>query len=135
MLIMDIVRGRRRRGWIGLALLAAFLVVVHFATGFPQSSSRIAFGGSIPVGWAVLAMFAGIVFGMVAQYVWSSPKTPNWMDFLRPIVASPLVLLPLIGSLQGGSLETIQLLSLTLLAFQNGFFWQQVLKDAKPAQA
>lgn len=52
-----------------LPLLAAFLVVVHFATGFPQSSSRIAFGGSIPVGWAVLAMFAGIVFGMVAQYV------------------------------------------------------------------
>ena len=44
-------------------------------------------------------------------------------------------MLPLIGSLQSTPLETIQLFSLALLAFQNGYFWQQVLKDAKPTQA
>lgn len=131
-LVVDLVRGNRTRGLIGLALLLCFLVALHFTTGFPQPAARVSFGGSIAVGWAVLAMFVGIVFGMVAHYVWSKPRRPNWMDFLRPIVVSPLVLLPLIGSLQGGPLETIQLLSLTLLAFQNGFFWQQVLKDAKP---
>jgi hypothetical protein len=38
-----------------------------------------------------------------------------------------------IGSLQGAALEPVQLVCFTVLAFQNGFFWQQVLRDAKPA--
>ena len=77
-------------------------------------------------------MFAGVILGMVAQYVWNRPEKFTWLDFLRPVVISPMVLLPLIGSLSNGPLETVQLLSMVLLAFQNGYFWQQVLKDAKP---
>lgn len=135
-LVFDLVRGARRRAAIGLVLLVVFLIVLYLTTGFPQpSSGQISFGGSIPGWWALVAMAIGVIFGMVAQYVWSKPKKPKLLDFLRPIVVSPLVMLPLIGSLQDGPLETLQLASLTLLAFQNGFFWQQVLKDAKPAQA
>jgi hypothetical protein len=134
-LLFDLVRGARRRAAIGLLLLVIFLVILNVTTGFPIVSSRISFGGSIPGWWALVAMAIGVVFGMVAQYVWTKPAKPNFLDFLRPIVVSPLVMLPLIGSLQDGPLETLQLASLTLLAFQNGFFWQQVLKDAKPAQA
>lgn len=131
-LVIDFFKGARRRAVIGLVLLAAFLIVLNLITGFPRTSARVSFGGSIP-GWgALVAMVIGVIFGMVAQYVWSKPKKPNLLDFLRPIVVSPLVLLPLIGSLQEGPLELIQLASLTLLAFQNGFFWQQVLKDATP---
>ena len=136
LMLFDIVRGSWRRGGAGLLLLFVFLIILNVTTGFPRpSTGRVAFGGSIPSWWAVLAMAVGVVFGMIAQYVWSKPKRVNLLDFLRPIVVSPLVLLPLIGSLQNGPLETIQLASLALLAFQNGFFWQQVLKDAKPAQA
>jgi hypothetical protein len=109
---------------------------LRLTTGFPApSSGRIAFGGTIAVGWAVLAMFVGVVLGMIAQYVWTKPETFTLLDFLRPIVVSPMVLLPLIGSLSNGPLEPLQMLSLALLAFQNGYFWQQVLKDAKPKQA
>lgn len=133
--LIDFVRGRRRRGVIGLILLAAFLLVLHFATDFPSMSERIAFGGgTIPIWVAVIAMSAAVVLGMVGQYVWSKPAAFSWLDFCRPIVVSPLVLLPLIGSLSSGPLEMVQFLSLALLAFQNGFFWQQVLKDAKPLQ-
>jgi hypothetical protein len=133
---IDLVRGRRRRGAIGLLALAAFVLALYVTTGFPfPSRGRIAFGGEISVWWAVLAMLVGIVLGMVAQYVWSKPQKFTWLDFLRPIVVSPLVLLPLIGSLSGGPLEAMQLISLALLAFQNGYFWQQVLKDAKPKTA
>lgn len=134
-LVVDLVRGARRRAVVGLVLLVVFLIVLNVTTGFPHASGRLSFGGSIPGWWALIAMAVGVIFGMVAQYVWSKPKKPNLLDFLRPIVISPLVMLPLVGSLQDGPLETIQLASLTLLAFQNGFFWQQVLKDAKPAQA
>lgn len=134
-LLFDLFRGARRRAAIGLLLLVVFLVILNVTTGFPRPSSRVSFGGSIPGWWALVAMGIGVVFGMIGQYVWSKPKKPNLLDFLRPIVVSPLVMLPLIGSLQDGPLETLQLASLTLLAFQNGFFWQQVLKDAKPAQS
>jgi hypothetical protein len=135
-LVYDLVRGYRRRGIVGLVLLATFLIALRLTTGFPvPSSGRIAFGGTISVGWAVLAMFVGVVLGMVAQYVWSKPEAFLWLDFLKPIVVSPMVLLPLIGSLSNGPLEPLQMFSLALLAFQNGYFWQQVLKDAKPKQA
>jgi hypothetical protein len=136
LLIFDFIGGRRRRAIVGLVLLAIFLIALRLTTGFPVSSSgRIAFGGTIAVGWAVLAMFIGVVLGMIAQYVWTKPETFTLLDFLRPIVVSPMVLLPLIGSLSNGPLEPLQMLSLAMLAFQNGYFWQQVLKDAKPKQA
>ena len=135
-LLLDLFRGARRRAAFGLVLLLVFLIVLNLTTGFPRASGgRVSFGGSIPGWWALVAMAVGVIFGIVAQYVWSKPKKPKLLDFLRPIVVSPLVLLPLIGSLQEGPLELIQLASLTLLAFQNGFFWQQVLKDAAPQTA
>ena len=135
MLLLDFFRGARRRAAIGLVLLLVFLIVLNLTTGFPRAPGRVSFGGSIPGWWALVAMAIGVIFGIVAQHVWSKPKKLKVLDFLRPIVVSPLVLLPLIGSLQEGPLELIQLASLTLLAFQNGFFWQQVLKDAAPQPA
>lgn len=131
-LLLDVSRGGWRRAGIGLVFLAVFLIALNVTTGFPwPSPERVSFGGSIPGWWALVAMAVGVVLGMIGQYVWSKPKDPNFLDFIRPIVISPLVLLPLIGSLQDGPLETIQLFSFGLLAFQNGFFWQQVLKDTK----
>jgi hypothetical protein len=133
LLVVDLARGRRRRGAVGLILLVAFLIALYVTTGFPfPAEGRVSFGGTISVWWAIFAMFLGVVLGMIAQYVWTKPETFTWLDFLRPIVVSPMVLLPLIGSLSSGPLEAIQLFSMALLAFQNGYFWQQVLKDAKP---
>ena len=134
MLVLDYLRGSRRRAVIGLVVLLGFLLALYILTGFPIPEDRLSFGGTIPVWWAVVAMFIGVILGMIAQYVWTKPKKFTWLDFLRPIVISPMVMLPLIGSLQSTPLETIQLFSLALLAFQNGYFWQQVLKDAKPTQ-
>jgi hypothetical protein len=112
LLVVDLARGHRRRGTVGLILLVAFLIALYVTTGFPfPTEGRVSFGGTISVWWAIFA---------------------TWLDFLRPIVVSPMVLLPLIGSLSSGPLEAIQLFSMALLAFQNGYFWQQVLKDAKP---
>lgn len=132
-LVVDLFRGNRRRGAAGLILLVVFVVILYLTTGFPiPSEGRQSFGGTVSIWWAVATMFVGVVLGMIAQYVWTKPETFTWLDFLRPIVVSPMVLLPLIGTLSSEPLEPVQLLSLALLAFQNGFFWQQVLKDAKP---
>jgi hypothetical protein len=81
---------------------------------------------------AVGLMFMGVILGIIATYIFNMAGPFSWRDFARPLVISPLVLLPLIGSLQGAALEPVQLVCFTVLAFQNGFFWQQVLRDAKP---
>ena len=81
---------------------------------------------------AIALMFGGVLLGIAATYVFNLSGAFSWRDFAKPLVASPIILLPMIGSVQGAELESVQLISFAILAFQNGFFWQQVLKDAKP---
>jgi hypothetical protein len=113
--------------------LFAIAVALHMTTGFPSTVSRQGFGAGASPLLAVALMFVGVILGIAATYMFNLTGTFSWRDFARPLVVSPLVLLPLIGSLQGAALEPVQLVCFTVLAFQNGFFWQQVLRDAKPA--
>jgi hypothetical protein len=127
----------RRRSWPRLLTYVTALLAVALAlsitTGFPFPTSRQAFGGGASPLLAVALMFVGVILGIAATYLFNLTGSFSWQDFARPLVVSPLVLLPLIGSLQGAALEPVQLVCFTVLAFQNGFFWQQVLRDAKPA--
>ncbi|NKL74802.1 hypothetical protein GFM09_37480 [Rhizobium leguminosarum bv. viciae] len=127
---IDISRGRKRLAVFELVALTVLVAVLKITTEFPFPQTRQSFGAEISVWWALIAMSLGVIMGMAANYVWSRPKRFTLLDFLRPIVVSPIVLLPLIGSLDATSLAPIQLASLSLLAFQNGFFWQQVLNNA-----
>jgi hypothetical protein len=109
----------------GLVLLA--LLVNNAATG------RIAFGESTPPLRAVSGMLVCVILGVLARYLFYMQKGQfSWLDLLKPVCISPIVLLPLMGSLQGSAgINDTQLVSLLLLAFQNGFFWQSVLQTAK----
>jgi hypothetical protein len=126
-----------RRSWPRLLTYVVALLAVAFGlrltTGFPFPTSQQAFGGGTSPLLAVALMFLGVVLGIAATYVFNLTGAFSWHDFARPLVVSPLVLLPLIGSLQGAALEPVQLVCFIVLAFQNGFFWQQVLRNAKPA--
>jgi uncharacterized membrane protein YesL len=104
-----------------LIALLAIVLLLNLMTGFPASSTRQAFGGAPPL-LAIALMFIGVLSGIAATYIFNLSGVFSWRDFARPLVAS----------VQGAELEPIQLVSFTILAFQNGFFWQQVLKDAKP---
>ena len=131
--LLDYFRTRSARRLVFcLAALAAMSAALNITTGFPLSGSRQSFGGGTSPVLAVTLMFAGVVLGIIATYIFNMTGAFSWRDFARPLVISPLVLLPLIGSLQGAALEPVQLVCFTILAFQNGFFWQQVLRDAKP---
>jgi len=132
--LIDYVRRRSWRRLLTYAIaLLAIALVLRITTGFPFSTSRQAFGGGSSPLLSVALMFVGVILGIAATYFFNLTGTFSWQDFVRPLVVSPLVLLPLIGSLQGAALEPVQLVCFTVLAFQNGFFWQQVLRDAKPA--
>jgi hypothetical protein len=113
----------------GMAVLVLALLVNNAVTG------RVSFGeGASPVA-TVAIMFVCTVLGVVARYVFYVQKGAfSWLDLLKPIAISPLVLLPLIGSVQAtGEPNQMQIVSFAILAFQNGFFWQAVLQSAKPS--
>jgi hypothetical protein len=123
-------RGSLHRSLIYGVVLVAVAIGAFLAVS--PASSKQAFGGASPL-TALALMFVGVLLGIAATYVFNLTGPFSWRDLARPLVVSPLILLPLIGSLQGANLEPVQLVCFTVLAFQNGFFWQQVLRDAKPS--
>lgn len=125
-----------RRRWIRLVFeLAALLVVVAVALLLNNSvSGKVSFGPKESPFFPVGITFVGIIFGIAARYFfYLKPGKFSWLSLIKPIMISPIVLLPLISSVQaGGDLSPMQIVSFTLLAFQNGFFWQAVLDSARP---
>ena len=80
----------------------------------------------------VLIMFVAIMLGVAARYVFYLRGQFAWLDFAKPLCISPLLMIPLIGSVQGvQEFQPIQIVSFALLAFQNGFFWQAVLQRSR----
>jgi hypothetical protein len=111
---------------IGL-LLALAGMLANAITG------RVSFGSETSPGLVVMLMFVGSLLGIAARYIFYLRRKFSWIDFLKPLCISPIVLLPLIGSFQATKdLQPIQIFSFVLLAFQNGFFWQIVLERTRP---
>lgn len=134
--LLDLMRLRLlRRFLLQTAVVCLAVLVLYLTVGFPIPSDRRAFGGGYSAELAIVLMFVGVILGMAARYLFRLRQSFSWLDFVRPLVISPIVLLPLIGTLQDGGIEAVQLACLVILAFQNGFFWQQVLKDARPTTA
>jgi hypothetical protein len=110
-------------------ILVAVIVFLKLTAGFP--ATRVAFGGVSPV-IAIGIMLVCTLFGVAAHYIYYMEGKFIWRTFLKPLVISPIVLLPLIGSVQGSpGLEPVQMISFGVLAFQNGFFWKEVFEHAK----
>lgn len=118
-----------KRFIIQVVILLGVIVVLRVTTGFP--ATRVAFGGVSPI-TATGIMFICTLLGIAAHYFFYLKGGFSWRTFLKPLVTSPIVLLPLIGSVQGTSgVESVQMISFGVLAFQNGFFWKEVLEHAK----
>jgi hypothetical protein len=132
LIVFDWVRSRRtKRFLLELVPLVALLVVdVLIATA---AKGYLAFGAGTSPTLVILITFGGILLGIAARYIFYLQAKFSWLDFTKPLCISPILLLPLIGSVQGAKdLQPMQVVSFALLAFQNGFFWQVVLQRAQP---
>lgn len=130
--VIFFVRNREKgRLAIELSLVLALVVVLYAVTGFPFPSSRIAFGGSYSAELALTLMFLGVIFGIVASVFFNADSALTLEAFIKPLMVAPIVTLPLIGSMQGGSLSLTQIASIAFLSFQNGFFWREVLSNVR----
>lgn len=127
------VRAFKRVLWEVL-LLIVLVAILNITTGFPIPSARQAFGGTSPL-ITIGIMFLCTILGMIGHYFFFLKSKFSWMNFLKPFFVSPIILLPLIGSVQGtASLEPMQLISFSFLAFQNGFFWKVVFENVQNRQ-
>jgi hypothetical protein len=117
--------------WAETVLLITAFLILRSQTGFPAIRQPFS---ETPTAAAIGVMYICVVLGTVANYVFDLKGTFSWKSLARPLVVSPLVLTPLLGTLQGRSeIESVQLIWFALLAFQNGFFWRVVFDRAKPA--
>ena len=110
--------------WCAL-LLVERLLSVHFLTqeGAPAETSP----------WTALSYFVAMVAGMLAQTVWDAlqkrqpnqaPTFDKW-EFVKPGLVAPIVFIAVYQTISDPAFKVMTL----LFAFQNGFFWQTVLKS------
>ncbi len=120
---------RPARALTGAVVLAAVLLWIYVATFPPVGRSR----GSGETA-ALIISYVSMVLGMMAHYVYAKAErgdtrlTIEWLPFLMPILASPIVFIPLVSiagevSSTGDIFERAKLM-VYLVAFQNGFFWK-----------
>jgi hypothetical protein len=115
--------------------LGALIIVVVIALLLNNSvNGTVSFGEGQSPSVVISVMFVAIVLGIIARYVfYVEPGKFSWLDLAKPVMISPIVLIPFIASVQTArNFDTVQLASFGLLAFQNGFFWQSVLSAARP---
>jgi hypothetical protein len=130
LLLVELLDRSSRRAvlWQSIAFLVG-LLVLHFSTGFPSFVQPFSVGAEL---LSILVVLVGVLFGIGANYCFYSRGGFRWVDFLKPLVLSPLVLLPLLGSLQvRAEMTAVQWVSIFCLGFQNGFFWRMVTKHVK----
>ena len=121
-----------------VATLAAFLVwcaligaekflSVHFLAGGPENKAL-----ETPP-WVALCYFASMVVGMLAQTIWlalqqraagAAPTFDKW-EFVKPALVAPIVFIAAYHTITDANFKTMTL----LFSFQNGFFWQTVLRS------
>ncbi len=129
-ILFNLITPRRSRGlsFLESVLLAIYLVMLHQWTGFPHS--QVPFSSSVSLGFLgalQLAVVAGI---LCSQAYHLNPTSPDgWFEIARPVMVAPLLLLPLLASLDScGERTSLQNCSFLLLAFQNGFFWRSLFR-------
>lgn len=133
LILADWLRARRHKRFI-LELLPLLALLVLDVIVASANAGYVTFGSGSSPTLLIVVMFVAILLGVAARYIFYLQGKFSWLDFAKPLCISPILLLPLIGSIQAvKSLEPIQVASFALLAFQNGFFWQIVLQRAAPS--
>jgi len=129
-ILVELIRSRSVKWFTIQAVgLVATIAILYLTAGFPQT--KLVFGG-ISLTSAIATMLICTILGIAANYFFYLSGPFSWLSFLKPVLVSPIVLLPLIGSVQGlPQIESVQMICFGLIAFQNGFFWRAVFEHAK----
>jgi hypothetical protein len=126
-----------------IAVLAGVAVILHRLCGFPAAKpTTIPMVAGPNEGPVIGVLFACMLLGMLAHRLFVWLETPQRKRptfdlglFIAPVLASPIIFVPLLASLQNAKPNLAQLdishFMLFLVAFQNGFFWQEYFENRR----
>lgn len=133
---------KRLLAWILLLAACGAIYYVVFQTG-----SHIASKGEQPnqTGFVVV-LYLCLLLGMASHYFYTLLLKPKQSReafdlgaFLAPVFASPLVFIPLLGAFQNSQVDltslTLPKMMVFFVAFENGFFWKEVVDNRRKEQA
>ncbi|MBR0684443.1 hypothetical protein JQ594_00825 [Bradyrhizobium manausense] len=115
-------------GWLVLWLIERLLATQFLAGGAEVNANAEASR------WSALAYFVAMVVGMIAQTIWhalqnrqpnAAPSIDKW-EFLKPALVAPIVFVAVYQNIAQPQVSVAML----LFSFQNGFFWQTVLRKS-----
>ena len=120
----------RRNGGVLLFLLFCSIGLALLVT-VDEAPRRQAFGDFSPL-MSFGLMYLGVCLGIAANTIFVQPPPYRWYDFIRPLMISPIPLIPLKASMDWGTdLDTSELINFLLASFGSGFFWKTVLSRVK----
>jgi hypothetical protein len=126
--------GEWRSFLVGTGALIMFAAFLNRVFGFPFPPAVVTKGSGGDLMLAS-ALYLCMVLGMFAQYGYHRLERPaqrrvkwDWGPIIAPVLASPIVFIPLLAAFQGAGIDLKQLtaprLMIFFVAFQNGFFWR-----------
>ena len=94
----------------------------------------------------VIVLYVCMLLGMGWHYFYTLLLTPkrdrdpfDIGSLLAPVFASPLVFIPLLGAFQNSQVDlaslTLPKMMVFFVAFENGFFWKEVVDNRRKEQA
>jgi len=135
-LLVLALRTRRPRVIILTMLVVALSAWIVYSVA-PATAGTRGEGDST----TLIISYVAMILGMTSQYVYSQAErgaetlTFNWLSFVMPILASPIVFIPLVSvagevPAVGGAFTQAKVM-VYLVAFQNGFFWKHFFDRRK----
>ncbi|MGY0313541.1 hypothetical protein ACV4QK_16880 [Alteromonas macleodii] len=117
----------------GIALFQLIILIVltsPLVVFYEFPIPKVSFGNAESLKNITLVYFA-LVAGMIANHLFFTTKF-NFMLMLKPILVSPIVMMPLFSLVENSNEDnSIKLISLIFIAFQNGFFWKSVFEQVE----
>ena len=113
-----------------LAMVGGILVTVVAAMTSRESRALSAKNEKIVIVLYYLALFVVMLLGIVANYyyVHGIKGKPDVNQFWKPIIISPIIYYAVYNATANQPRNLVGV----FLAFQNGFFWQTIIDNAKP---
>lgn len=122
--------------WATTALVGLVSTGVWYSTPGPFETR----GDDTPQIAAVVICYIAMLLGMMAEYVYAQAEkgqerlTFTAMTFVMPILASPIVFIPLLtiaAEINAPGILSQSKLMVYLVAFQNGFFWKSFFEQRR----
>ena len=135
------LRSRRPRTIVATLVLLLVGALIVYAVSPTATITR----GDEANGVTLVISYVAMLLGMAAHYFYAQADRGakkvkfQWLAFLMPILASPIVFIPLV-SIAGevpavGGAFTHAKVMVYLVAFQNGFFWKHFFERQKQEAA